>query len=234
MNRLDELLSSHRLPPLPRDRMNQIESAIVADLKPVRPLAPAAVYFWGFALIFGAACGIGFWIAGWHGWKALSSAQKLLIFLPLIVSSLLLAFSLVHQMVPAAPYTRLSAMLSTALFVLLLLAMTVQFHAASEPAFVHAGLVCFRTGMVFAVPTAFLLAPLLLHGAGLSPLLTGATGGGLAGLAGFTILEMHCPNLDLNHILVWHVSVTLVCVISGLTLGAIVDRLSRHAGSTRG
>ena len=145
-------------------------------------------------------------------------------FVPLAATSALLAFSLVRQMTPAAKHARSSALLSGSIFVLLLLIMTVIFQPAQESAFVRQGLACFRTGMTFAVPAAFLFALLLLRGAALSPLLTGATAGGLAGLVGLAVLEIQCPDLNVYHIVVWHVSVTLVCMVAGLVFSSVTYR----------
>jgi hypothetical protein len=218
---IEDLLGSPQLPALSQERLKGIETTIAANLKPVRPLAPAGVYLAGFAGIFLVVCAIGCWIVGHHGWTALSMVQKLTVFVPLAASTSLAAFSLVRQMAPAAKHVGSTALISAGLFVLLLVVMTVVFHPAQESAFVRNGLVCFRTGIAFAIPAAFLFALLLLRGASLSPGLTGATAGGLAGLVGLAVLEVHCPNLDLFHILVWHVSVTLVCAIGGFAFSSV-------------
>jgi hypothetical protein len=212
------------LPTVPPDRLKQIEAALIADLKPVRPLASTDVYFAAFAGIFVAVCIVGRYMAGERGWHALSELQKLAVFVPLIATSALLAFSLVRQMRPAAKHVRASALLSVIVFVLLLPIIAVLFHPVQESAFVQNGLVCFRTGMVFAIPAAMLFSLLVLRGAALSPLLTGATAGGLAGLVGLAVLEIHCPNLNVYHIVVWHVSVVLVCMIAGFILSSVTFR----------
>jgi hypothetical protein len=212
------------LPPLPPDRLNQIEATLMADLKPVRPLAPTGVYFAAFAGIIVAVSIVGGAIAGGFGWQALSEVQKLAVFVPLAATIALVAFSLVRQMRPAAKHARSSALLSLGIFVLLLVIMTVIFEPAQESEFVRHGLACFRTGMAFAIPAAFLFSLLLLRGAALSPLLTGATAGGLAGLVGLAVLEIHCPNLNVYHIVVWHVSVTLVGIVAGLLLSSVTFR----------
>lgn len=212
------------LPPLPPDRLKHIEAALIADLKPVRPVASTGVYFGAFTGIFIAVCVIGGALVGQQGWRALSELQKLAVFVPLAATIALLAFSLVRQMRPAAKYARFSALLSLSVFVLLLLIMTVIFQPVQESAFVRHGLACFRTGMAFAIPAAFLFSLLLLRGAALSPLVTGATAGGLAGLVGLAVLEIHCPNLNVYHIVVWHVSVTLVCIVAGLIVSSVTFR----------
>jgi hypothetical protein len=221
---LDRLIGSQQSPPLPADRLKQIEADLVRDLKPVRPLAPAGVYLAGFAAVFVGVCGIGCLMVGRLGWHALSDLQKLAIFAPLAAITTLLVFSVVRQMTPAAKHPRGAALLAAGLFVFLLATITWMFHPVHEFTFVRTGLACFRTGMLFAIPSAFLFALLLMRGAGLSPLLTGATAGGLAGLVGLTVLEIQCPNLNVYHIVVWHVSVTLVCVIGGLVFSGVTFR----------
>jgi hypothetical protein len=62
----------------------------------------------------------------------------------------------------------------------------------------------------------------LRRGAAQSPKLMGATIGGFAGLIGVTVLEVHCPNLNLYHILVWHLGVLLLSALGGLALAAAV------------
>jgi hypothetical protein len=222
---MDELLRAQALPALPAERLKQIEAALIADLKPVRPLAPAGVYLSAFAGIFIAACILSwFYFTGQSGWEALSRLQKPLVFVPLLAIMALLIFSVVRQMAPAARYTRTTALLAAGVFLLMLACMTLVFHPIHESAFVHDGLVCFRAGMTFAIPASLLFALLLLRGAALPPALTGATAGGLAGLAGLAVLEIHCPNLDVYHILVWHVSVTVVCAIAGVILASVMFR----------
>jgi hypothetical protein len=209
------------LPPLPSDRVKQIEAALVADLKPVRPIAPTSVYLAAFAGLFAAISIVGGTILGQYGWRALSELQKIAVFVPLAAITALLVFSITRQMIPAARHARSSALFSSGLFVVLLLIMTFIFRPAQESAFVRRGLVCFGTGMLFAIPAACLFALLLRRGAALSPLLTGASGGGLAGLVGLAVLEIHCGNLNVYHIVVWHVSVILVCVVAGFVFASV-------------
>lgn len=221
---IDAVLQRHDFPPAPGDRIKRIETALVADLKPVRPMAPASVYLASFAGIFIAMCAAGGYLAGQSGWHALSGVQKICVFAPLVASIAFLVFSIVRQMTPAAKYVRSSALLSAASFGLLLLAIAAVFEPRQEPGFLRSGLACFRTGLVFAVPAAFLFGLLLLRGARLSPALTGAMSGGLAGLVGLAVLEIHCPNLNVVHIVTWHVSVTLVCALVGFIFSGVTFR----------
>ena len=212
------------IPPPPPNRLKQIEATLLADLKPVRPLAPAGAYFAALMGIFVALCVIGCVTVGQNGWRALSELQKLGVFLPLAAVTAILAFSIVRQMTPASAHARSSALISVGLFVVLLLIMALIFQPSPESAFVRRGLVCFQIGMLFALPAACLFTLLLRRGAGLSPVLTGATAGGLTGLVGLAVLELQCPDLNVYHIVVWHVSVTLLCVMAGLIFSSVTFR----------
>ena len=218
---IDELLSSANVLPAPAQRLQQIESAILGDLKPVDPLGPAGLYRAAFVFTFVAVCAIACYIVGANGWYALGPLQKSVIFLPLAVSVVWGATSLALQMRPAAKHVRSTALVSTGLFVAVVLIMAMVFQPEQESDFVRHGLACFRTGMAFGIPAAVLFALLLRRGAILSPGFTGATAGGLAGLVGLTVLEIHCPNLNVYHIVVWHVSVTVVCIILGFIFSSV-------------
>jgi hypothetical protein len=220
----EQLLVSKPIPSLRPDRLKRIETAVVRDLRPVRPLSPEGAYFAAIAGIFLAVFSLGCYLAGQQGWFALSDLQKIVVFAPMAASVALLAFSVVRQMRPARKLARSSALISAALFVVLLLAILGVFRPAQESSFVQHGMACFRTGMAFAIPAAFLFALPLHRGAGLSPALSGAASGGLAGLAGLAVLEIHCPNLNVYHIVVWHVSVTVVCVVAGLVFSSVTFR----------
>jgi hypothetical protein len=212
------------LPSVPPARLKQIEAALVADLKPVRPLASMGVYLAILAAIFVAVCIAACYIGGVLGWHALSAVQKASLFVPLVAASTLLAYSVVGQMRPAAKHVYSSAVGSSAIFVVVLLMMALVFRPAQESQFIRHSLICFRTGMAYAIPAAFLFAIAIMRGAALSPLLTGATAGGLAGLVGLTVLEIHCPNLNVYHIVVGHVSVTLVCIVAGVIFSSVTFR----------
>jgi hypothetical protein len=68
---------------------------------------------------------------------------------------------------------------------------------------------------------------ILRLGAVLYPGLIGAVAGGLAGLAGVSILEVNCPNLNLFHIPVWHGGVMAISSLGGTLPGAAVDCFER-------
>lgn len=221
---LDQFIGAPQFPPVPAVRLRQIEAAVMADLKPVRPLAPEWTYIAAFAGLFAAVCVAGCYLLRADGWLALNGLQRPLVFVPLGVSAGLLVFSLVRQMTPAASYTYVTAAVAAGVFGLLLALMTVLFRPIQQTEFLHDALVCFRAGMTFAIPTAILFWWLLRRGAALSPSLTGAAAGGLAGLAGLAVLEIHCPNLNVYHIVVSHISVALTCAALGFFFSGVTFR----------
>jgi hypothetical protein len=77
-------------------------------------------------------------------------------------------------------------------------------------AFVHAGVACLVVGVLHAVPAALLGWLLLRRGFAVKPIAAALAAGTFASLAGVTMLELHCANLQALHILVWHTAVVPV------------------------
>jgi hypothetical protein len=101
--------------------------------------------------------------------------------------------------------------------VVLLAVFASLFHDYHTDHFVAVGLVCLATGVVHAIPAALLSLWVLRRGFAVNFVSAGMVAGTLGGLAGVTLLELHCPNFQAAHILVWH---TAVVVVSG-GLGAL-------------
>jgi len=219
----DALLQTFQVAAPSREQLQQIESRILAGLKPVKPLPPAPVLVLAlvFALMVVAAAGSR--ALGVAGWQALSPLQRLAIFSALALTAGLLASSVIQQIVPGArllvsPYLLVVAVLGVMLGICAAL-----FHPHPEASFVSTGLVCLRIGVECATSAALLFWLLLRRGTILSPMLTGVTAGALAGLSGLTVLEIFCPNLNEYHILVWHLGAVLASVAAGLAIGTIVE-----------
>jgi hypothetical protein len=208
----------------PSDQTKRITAAMIGNLNPVRPLAPARVFIFAFALAYLTAVALGSWLSGANGWRVLSTFQKGAIFAPLAVCAGLLAWTLVRLMVPGSKHIIPPVLSSIGVLLLLVLVIATVFHRQQESGFVSPGLQCLKTGAAFAVPAAVLFWLLLRRGAILSPGLTGATAGGLAGLVGLSVLEVRCPNLSSYHILVWHWGVALLATLGGFALGRLLSR----------
>jgi hypothetical protein len=216
-------IRSHEIDAPSRDTLDRIEASILPDVKPVKPLPRPTVRILTFVFILLVVATTGVAILGVAGWHALSSVQRIIVFTTLAFSIGLLAFSLDRRLVPGVRLL-LPQYLSIVFVLGAMLAICVAlFDPRSESTFVSTGLVCLRIGLECAVSCALLFWPVLRLGANLSPILTGLTAGGLAGLSGLTVLEIFCPNLNQYHILVWHLGSVFVSVIGGLAIGVVAE-----------
>ena len=215
--------------PMDTNQIDHLQKIILGDLRPVRPLLPSWVFLSAFALFFVVLSSAGVAYLGPYGWFVLMPWQKVTVFATLGASAALLAFSLVRQMVPGQKLLLRPGLLPVSLFVLLCLVVASVFQVRTDPHFLQSGETCLKLGLPYAVPAAFLFWLLLRRGAILSPRVAGATTGMLAGLVSTTVLEVHCPNLDMRHILVWHVGFALLGLVAGWLVAVIGQVIHRRA-----
>jgi hypothetical protein len=86
-----------------------------------------------------------------------------------------------------------------------------------------------KAGLPYAIPAAFLFWLILRRGAILSLRIAGATTGMLAGLVSTTVLEVHCPNRDIWHILVWHLGFALLGLVAGLLIAIVGEAIRKRS-----
>jgi hypothetical protein len=208
-------------------QIDRLQKMIVGGLHPVRPLRPSWVFLSAFALIFVALSCLGVLYLKPYGWFVLMPGQKIAVFATLAASAGLLAFSLVKQMVPGQKPLLRPGLLPVGLFVLLCLVVASVFQVRTDPHFLQSGEACLKAGIPYAIPAAFVFWLILRRGAILSPRVVGALTGMLAGLVSTTVLEVHCPNLNLWHILTWHVGIAFLGLVAGV-LVAIAGQAIRH------
>jgi len=213
--------------------LHRIEQAIIADLRPVRPLAPARYAVAALVSIFVsivAFCGYGL---GAFSLDVMSPLQTGVIFSILAASLGLLAYSLARQIIPGSRHRIPPRQLPVAIVTALVVTVAVLFQFEHEGDFWANGWVCLRTGIPIGVLSALPFWLVLRRGAILSPGSTGAATGLLAGLAGASVLEIHCPNLDARHILVSHLGVAVVCSLGGLVTGLAAAIIGEHWARVR-
>lgn len=201
---------------------DRIEKEILADLKPVKPLAPESYFVTGFAILFAAVVTIAVIALHPLAITRMNSLQMLSVFPVLTAGVLLIIISLVKQMAPGSFYRFRPGLIPLLSLAALAGVFATVFPVQSESHYLKAGLVCLGVSTGCAIPTAALFWLLLRKGAFLGPVLSGATAGALAGLAGTFVLEMHCPNMNMLHILPWHLAAPLL----GLGAGALVGHLA--------
>lgn len=219
-------------PPEP-GRWERIQTAILRDLKPVRPLARPVVYVLTFAMIFVAVLAAALTTPGSaSGWNALTMGQRVFVFSVLAGCGGLLTISLVRQMAPGSKDPIPAAALLAGIPAALALVITLMFRPRNESEFVANGAMCLRAGLSYSILAALALWIPLRRGAMLRPWLTGAVVGGFAGLVGLSILEINCSDLNLNHILVWHGGVVVASSLSGAGLCGLFAYIDNRINRT--
>jgi hypothetical protein len=206
-----------------------IAEGIGLNLSAVRPLRPFGYYAAGFLLIFLAPIVAALGMLRTYGIATLSPAAIVLAFGALAICAALLAVSLAADMSPGSRRPAPSVVLTGGILLSLAAIFCVLLPYRTETSFWAQSGLCLQLGVVFAVPTAALAWGLLRRGAVLSPAISGAAAGLLGGLAGLTVLEIHCPDHNLAHVLVAHWGAALVCTAIGLVAGASMEERARRA-----
>jgi hypothetical protein len=209
--------------------LRQIEQGIAADLRPVRPVAPKSYVFAALVVIFACFVAVGVSRLGAFAIRFMSPLQVGVILGTLAISTALLAYSLVNQMVPGSRHRIPPSLLPVGIMSALTVAIAVLFQFQHERAFLPNAWACLRAGIPLGALAAVPLWLVLRRGAILSPRMTGAATGLLAGLVGTSALEVHCPNLDAWHILVSHLGVAVLGAMAGLVVAFVFEIVATRA-----
>jgi hypothetical protein len=199
--------------------LERIGNSIKPSLRPVRPMPPVWLMAGGLVVVCAAVSLAGAARAGFFGLARMNLLERSLVFPALGVLACLAAVSFVNQMIPASRF-RVSPGALLALSSVALLALFASlfrdYHTAH---FFSAGIACLVAGLLCAIPAGLLGWLLLRRGFAVNPASAGLVAGTLGGLAGVGFLELHCPNFQAAHILVWHTAVVPVSSAVGALLG---------------
>jgi hypothetical protein len=219
---LAEALSLPLLDGAPSPRMlRRIEGTIATDLRPVRPIASPFRVVLAVVASFLAVVGLGILGHGTLALHGMTPFQAGGILGALIVAAALLAWSLSEQIIPGSPCRIPRSQLLLTAVLCLTIVIVGLFPFASETHFWKTSWACIRSGSSIAASTAIPLWLVLRRGAILSKPLTGATAGLLAGLAGTTVLETSCLNMEAWHVLTAHLGVAILAAMAGFVIGSI-------------
>jgi len=155
----------------------------------------------------------------------MTKLQTTAILSTLAIATGLLASSLVNQMVPGSRHGISPRLLPVIIPILLIIAIAVLFQFQHERDFWRNAWACIRAGTGIGISAVMPFWLVLRRGDILSPRMTGAATGLLAGLVGASVLEMHCPNLDAWHILVSHLGVAILATLAGFFTGFAAQTL---------
>jgi hypothetical protein len=199
--------------------LERIGESIKPSLRPVRPLPPVWLLAGGLVLACAVVSLAGAARAGFFGFAKMNLLERSLVFPALGLLGCLAAISFVHQMIPASRIHISPGALLALSSVVLLAVFADLFRDYHTVHFFAAGIVCLVTGLLHAIPAGLLSWLILRRGFAVNPTSAGLMAGTLAGLAGVGLLEMHCPNFQAAHVLVWHTAVIPVSAALGALLG---------------
>ena len=206
--------------------LNRISMSIGSSLYPVRPLPPSWILASGLSLIC-AAVGIGgAMLLGPHGIQKMSAVEIAPIFSVLSIFVWLAAMLCVAEATPGSRRPTAPWLLVVIGCIALGATFGLLFHDYRTEGFVSQGLPCLTAGLIHALPACLATWLLLSRGLAVNPVAAGLAKGTIAGLAGVTMLELHCPNFEALHLMVWHIA---VIPISGAA-GAIIAYMTQVFG----
>jgi hypothetical protein len=218
---IDDVLKKAALAPEDIDpiMLARIDESIKASLRPVRPLPPVWLMATGLVLVCAVISFVGGARAGFFGVAKMNLAERWLVFPALGLLACFAAVSFVHQMIPASRLRFSPGTLLAFSSVALLAVFADLFRDYHIDHFFSAGIVCLLVGLLHAVPAGLLSWLTLRRGFAVNPASAGLVAGMLGGLAGVGVLELHCPNFQAAHILVWHTAVVPLSAALGALLG---------------
>lgn len=218
---------------LKAETLQRISASIKTSLRPVRPLPPTWVLAGGLVLICAAVALAGAARAGFYGIEKMNILERALIFSTLAVFAWLVGIGLVHEVVPGSRRRVAPGALLAIVSGLLVGVFALLFRDYQTSDFFSAGIACLLTGLLFAVPTALLAWLLLRRGFAVNPVSAGLVAGTLAGLAGLGMLELHCPNFQAAHVLVWHIAVVPLSGAAGALVASALRLRERSIRSPK-
>jgi hypothetical protein len=199
--------------------LERITDSIHASLRPVRPLPPNWILTGGLILICAVVALAGAARAGFDGIEKLRVMQRVWILSVLGILVWVVGNAFVAELIPGSRRRLGPRALLVLVTVALLGLFAFLFHDYHTHRFYAAGLACLLTGLLMALPAALLSGLLLRRGFAVSSVTAGWVGGMLGGLSGLTMLELHCPNFEALHVLVWHTAVVPVSAAIGALTG---------------
>lgn len=208
---IDGLLNRAKAPPGPAPEVLQrISESIAGSMRPVRPLPRPWLLTAGLSLICVAVALAGAAGLGFFGIIKMIALERAAVFSVLGILILAVARELVNAMIPGKlrRFSSGGLLAVTALFLIAVLGACFRDYHTTR--FMHSGLICLAIGLLHAIVAGLMGWMVLRRGFAVNRASAGMAAGTLAGLAGVGMLELHCPNFQAAHVLVWHLGVPLM------------------------
>ncbi len=203
--------------------LDRVSRSIRSSLDPVRPLPPSWVLAGGLILICAAAALAAGMLLGPHGVQKMTGLEIGLIFPVLGIFVWMGAVLCVSEAIPGSRRPVAPWLLAATGCAALAGVFGLLFPDYRTERFVAQGMTCLVAGLGLALPVSLAVWWFLRRGFAVNPLAAGLARGTLAGLAGLAMLEIHCPNFEAPHVMVWHVAVLAV----SSALGMLLARMAR-------
>jgi hypothetical protein len=198
-----------------------IKDRISHETSRVRPLpSNERMMIWGILLfsIFSVLIALPF---GHRGFDRLSQQQRWLYVAVILIAALLLCSETIQQLIPGTrrlwnrwvpPAIALGSLVTLTCFL---------FDTRGLAGDVPHGVPCLVLGLFSASIGGVLSYLLVRNGYPVSPRMSGLVTGLFSGLAGVTVLAIHCPLLEAGHIIVWHLGSMVLAGACGAVLGRL-------------
>ncbi len=229
---IDEIVSKAvPAPQSPRPEVLQrVTASIAASLRPVRPIAADWVLTGALVLVC-VAVSLGDALrVGLFGFEKMDLVQRGLVFPVLGILLWTTARTMVAEMIPGSRRSLMAGALLVLSCVALAGLFASLFRDPGMDQFVSIGIACLTAGLLHAIPAALLSWFVVRRGFALNAVSAGLVAGMLGGLAGVGMLELHCPNFETAHLLVWHLAVVPLSGALGALVGWIARGLVRTGG----
>ena len=228
---LDDILrrAAEAKPEVDPALLNRIAMSLGSATQPVHALPPSWILATGLVLICEAAAIGGALLLGAHGVQRMTWVEAGLIFSVLGILVWFAAMLCVAEVIPGSRRPIAPWLLCAFCCIGLGATFALLFHDYATERFVSQGLACLGAGLMEALPASLAAWWILKRGFAVNPVTAGLATGILAGLAGVTMLELHCINFEAPHLMVWHIAVLPVSA----AIGALAGFTARAYGPRR-
>lgn len=214
--------------------LDRITTSVHSSLAPVQPLPATRTLTLRLLLLCAAVALGGAARLGFFGFQALGLAEGVTILSVLVALACLAARECVSWWIPASRHYLGPGPLVALACVALLCTFGLFLRDYHAERFFSAGIVCLSVGVLHAIPAACLASWLLRRGFLVDVVSGGAIAGALGGIGGVAMLELHCPNLEAPHVLLWHAGVVPLSAMAGALVGWAIDARRSHILDRRG
>jgi hypothetical protein len=210
------------------DLLDRVSNSMRASLRPVRPMPAPWVLASVLALICVAVALAGAMLLKPYGIQKMNALEIGLIFPVLGILICFASVLCVSEVIPGSRRPVAPWLLSVSGCLALAVVFALLFSDYGTERFVSQGMKCLTAGLLHALPVSIASGWVLSRGFAVNSVAGGLAKGTLAGLAGVTMLELHCPNFEAPHVMVWHIAVLAVSGGVGALLGWTIRTYRSH------